>query len=327
MTSIRTLIILFALLLSGELIAQVPAFSQYWLSQQQTTATAMAHTTYTQVTAHYRKQLLAPALGYKTFGLSGSMPLYYKSSHKLFGTAGISLLHDESGAPGLLRTQGVVGGYTSHIHISSRHQLLGGVQLGYWHRSINWSKVSTDSQYQDGAPVAGADTGEQWSGQGSSVLQVNLGLGWHYTNEQGEQVARISLGAANVNRPKYKSLDNSKPEGTPLHLTVTGAVLALNTPAIAIEPGFILQQEQKHTQVAVGALFSKALAAGGSIAESLVGLSAYYSHQQAFRLSLQLLQPKFLVGIGYDIPAGTAADSRITSALEVHIGWRMQKGQ
>ncbi|AHM63537.1 hypothetical protein D770_26470 [Flammeovirgaceae bacterium 311] len=318
----RLLFLLMVLMLSGSAYAQLPGLSQFWLAPQTNTPAALTGSDYAQFSSHYRRQAISEDLGYHSYVLSGSLPLYYKEGNR-FGTAGLSLLHDRSGQFGLLTTNGLMASFSYETRLSTQHHLVGGLQAGYFNRGINWSKVRTDAQWQHGVYDPNAGVGENWTPERSGVLVINAGIGYHRLNQAGQNQLRIHLGASNLSKSSFDHLEGDREEPLPLGLTFFTDYVAYRNEYYELIPMLRWQWEAGLGDLHTGIMLKRALKAGG-VEDNHLGLAILYSGQQTAIFSLQLIQPTFLFAIGYDLALGEAAPAT-RNAVEASLGWRFNR--
>lgn len=311
------------LLLAGSAKAQLPTLSQFWLAPQLNTPAAVGGNDYMQVNAHYRRQSLSEDIQYQSFVLAAQLPLYYSSGKRL-GTAGLMLLQDRTGPQQALVTNGALASFTYDVSLSSKSHLLGGVQFGYFMRSFNWSKVSTDAQWQWGNYNPDLSVGENFSDERSGALQTNVGLGYYLIGADGSNSFQFSAGAYNLNRGRFTYLSDGRSEALPLLIAASATGVALRHASYDVSPMLRWQLEAGVHSLSGGALIRKGLKDGVSTESSHLGLGVLYRSQQAGSFTLQFAQPSFVLAIGYDIAFGKAS-AEARNAVEATLSWRLNK--
>lgn len=303
--------------------AQMPQSSQFWLNSPLNTPAAMAGSNYAQVSTHYRRQAVSEEMGSQSFVLNGTLPLFFGKANRM-GTAGISLLHDRSGEHGLLVTNGVLASYTYEVRLSHQHVLIGGLQAAYSSRGINWSKVSTDSQWQNGVYNPGTGTGESWSDERSGAFQANAGLGYRFADKMGQERFQLSAGAYNINRSSYQYLESALSEPLPLRLVAFASGVAVKNEFLELIPMLRWELEAGTTDITAGALLRRPLKQGVSSEEKHVGLGLFYSAEKTTVLALQFAQPAYFLAFSYDLSFGAQVKGT-SNAVEVSLAWRMNR--
>lgn len=320
----------FKLILTGLLLifincgvsyGQVPTFSGFWLTPQLTAPTAMAGSDAYQVSAHYRSQAIKDNIGYRTMLLSGRLPLYDRSGTH-FGTAGLSLMRDESGSSYLYTTSGVMLTYLYDASIAQRQHLVGGVQAGYYGRKIDWSKVTTNSQFVNGGFDPAADPGESFSGDPSQTFLANVGLAYYLTDFQGEQVFHLGAAIKNANGGSYNYLTESKSQAVPTAMTAYANLRLISNPTFMVVSDLFWQNRRNVNELRGGVQLRKGTSMRANIPDNHLGIGLYYAKDNTGTIALQFIQPNYLLGLSYDLAFGESPLPRIQNAVEVTLGWR-----
>lgn len=302
--------------------AQAPQSSQFWLNAPLNTPTAMSGSNYAQVSTHYRRQAISESLGNQSFVLNGSLPLYFGKANRI-GTAGISVLHDRTGQGGMLVTNGMLASFTYEVRLSHQHILVGGLQGGYFSRGINWSNVTTDSQWQYGQYNPGAGSGESWTDERSGTLQVNAGLGYRFADQTGSERFQISAGVYNANRGSFSYLENNVNDPIPLRMVAFASGLALHNEIMDVIPMLRWELEADITDISGGVLLRRPLKEGVPTGEKHLGLGLFYKAEKTTVLAMQFAQPSYFMAFSYDL--GFGSDTAGGNAVEVSLAWRMNR--
>lgn len=317
-------------LLSGAFIkaeAQTSNFTQYHLSPVYNSPGDLATSDYLQVLGHYRKQSLANEQGFKNMAISATYPLYYKDGGRRFGGIGLGIMTEASGAMGMLKETSIQSGYAYNWQITEKHHMSFGLQAGYFRRTIDASKVRTDSQYQNGIYVPGTEVGEDFRNLASHAFKADAGVTWYMLDEEGRKKYTAGLATFNVNRANYEYLDGEKQISEPIRYLAYGSMLAYEKDRIQIEPTFRFMFERNYTQLNVGSLFLYRFPpSAGTTADNHLGLGLWYSLNNAAIFSLQFMQADYVVSISYDLPASTKINQmQVNNGVELTLGWRMNR--
>lgn len=307
---------------------QTSNFSQYHLDPVFNSPGDLATSDYFQIMAHYRKQSLTQDQGFENMSLSGVYPLYYGGGRK-FGAIGLGVLTESSGWMGMLRENSIRAGYAYSLQLDRSNFVSVGLQGGYYRRSIDLNKVRTDGQYQNGQYTPGAPTGENFSENTSHAFKADAGVSWYMLDESGDEKLLLGASAFNINRANYSFLSSSNEIKEPVRFQLHGSIRALQGDRYALRPTFRYMYEKNYDQLNVGALFQYQLQQGkGSLAESHLGLGAWYSLNNAAVLALQYAQPSYVLAISYDLPAAQKVEySQVNNAIEISLGWRLNRGR
>ena len=314
-------IMLFMFICGTEAFAQLPTFSGFWRTPQLTAPTAMAGNNAYQVTAHYRRQGFEESTGYRTFMLSGQMPLYTRTNTH-FGTLGANLLRDETGSSYIFTTTGAMLTYLYDARLSSRHHLVGGVQGSYYWRKVDWSKVSTSNQYVNGHYDPAIGSGEEFSDDPGQAFLGNVGLAYYLTDSEGNQLFHLGAAYTNINNGSFTYLKNSKDQAVPQMLVGYAHVRLYSNSYFDVVSDLFWRSHQAVNDWVGGVRLRKGTGKRLSIADSHLGAGIYYSQDQSGIISLELVQPKWLFGISYDMVFGNDPLQKMQNAVEVSLGWR-----
>ena len=308
-------------MLNDSALAQLPTFSSFWLSPQITAPTAMAGSDAYQVSAHYRRQAFEEGLGYRTMLLSGQIPLYDKNNTR-FGTAGLSLVREESGSSFLLSTTGALLTYLYDAALAERHHLVGGVQAGYFRRGIDWSEVTTNNQYVDGHFDPAIGVGEEYGNDPGSAFTTNIGLAYYFADEKGNPVVHVGAGYTNLNKGSFTYLTEGNDQVVPQALVTYSYIRLFSNPYFEVMSNLYWRNENSVNDLIGGLQLRKGTRPRVEVAENHIGIGLYYTQEHTGIMSLQLIQPNWLVGISYDMAFGNEVLGNSQNAVEVTIGWR-----
>ena len=311
-------------LVGAEIFAQYTTPSSFWLSPQLTAPTAMSGHDYHQISAHYQKQALSANLGSRSMILSGQFPLYGKRNTQ-FGTVGLNILREESGASYLLSTSGALFTYNYTVNISNQHHLVGGLQAGYFARRLDWTKVTTRNQFADGSFNPGLDHGEGFSDYQSYALTTNIGLAYYLADRGGEQILHVGAGMINANKGRFTYLENDDNLAEPVKWIAYTQLRLFSSPSFDVISNMYWQQESSVSDFVGGLQLRKGLDRRKTVAEEHLGVGLYYSPDHTATMGMQMARQQWLLGANYSLPIGDKILQRAQSTVEVTIGWRMQR--
>ena len=300
-------------------------FSQYHLNPVYTSPGDLATTDYFQLMGHFRKQSLSSDRGYQHMAFSGIYPLYYKGEGRRFGAIGMGISNENTGLQGILKESSFRAGYAYNLQLSQRQFVSIGLQGGYYRRSIDGSRISTDQQYVDGVYVPGLPSGELLGDGVSQAFRADGGASWYGVDVAGNQQFSLGISAFNVNRASYSFLSGSDGAPDPIRYQAHGSVRVLERDKISIMPTFRYMLERNDGLLSMGSLFMYQLAEETAAHESHLGFGAWYSLNNSTTLSMQFAQPAYILSLSYDVPLATKIDQRAGNAVELTFGWRLNK--
>ncbi|TAH25110.1 MAG: type IX secretion system membrane protein PorP/SprF [Cytophagales bacterium] len=172
-----------------------------------------AHTGYFEgnlrAVANYRRQWNSITIPYQTFGLS----IDTKGLPQIKNTAfGLGVYNDQTGDSKLNTFSGTIAlAQTIPFNKKSTQGITLGVHLGITQRSINYSGLRFDSQYDGSAHNPNLSSNEDLSMQRIIYPNVHLGIAWfkHLSNRK-----KLNIGTAvyHINRPNQSFFSaNSSP--------------------------------------------------------------------------------------------------------------------
>lgn len=136
---------------------------------------------------------------YNTFGLSAE-----KSGLGDYNnlSAGLNFLHDITGDSRYRTTEiNLSGAYQAYISTDSAHRISAGLQLGFTRKSIDYTDLSFDSQYNGIAYDPTASSGENFLNEGRGY--INLGTGLTYRYDMKERMwGEVGIGLFNLLKPR-----------------------------------------------------------------------------------------------------------------------------
>ncbi len=305
--------------------AQMNNLSQYHLTPVYTSPAESGMSDYFQVLMHYRKQSLAGDQGYENVSVSGTYPLRYKDGRR-FGGLALGISSESSGMLGIFKEQNVKAGYAYNWQASSMHHVSIGLHGGYYRTSLALGNITTDAQYQDGAYNPGHELGETFSGDVSQAFRIDAGATWYGTDASGNRMFSLGFAAFNVNGTGYKFMSSDKGERLPVRYQAYGSLKAYTHDRLEIVPTFRYMREKNYDQLNVGSLFLYQLQTEGNTAESHLGIGIWYSLNNAAIVSLQWMQPSYILSLSYDVSASSdIQQGQVNNGVEFTLGWRMNK--
>lgn len=150
--------------------------------------------------AMLRRQWNSVTVPYKTISLGGDIRLTLLNDRLKGLGAGLLINHDDAG-DGRLRTLDVrlFSSYRKPINTDSAHFFRAGIMLGFSQRSIDYSKLSFDNQYNGDSWDPLAPTGENGAGDKATWMDIGFGLGWDIVGENSTWDFGVST--THLNRP------------------------------------------------------------------------------------------------------------------------------
>jgi type IX secretion system PorP/SprF family membrane protein len=275
-----------------------------------------------RVQAVYRDQWNSFTNAYRT----GSLNAEYKmpvGRGDDFLTTGMQVLFDKAGSAGLTSTH-VMPALNYHKSLSGDKvsYLSLGFMGGMIRKSIDLSKISTNSQYGGGGYDPTAPTGEQLTVPSFTSWDASVGMSFN-TSFGVDQLNSMFLGAAyhHLNRPKNSFYRNPEIELSPKFVFSSGVKLIVDDYTyVTLHADHSTQGTFKET--IGGAMYSYKI--GGLVDEPLytVHAGAFLRWKDAFVPVVKMDMQSLSVAVSYDVnmsPLKTASMGR--GGFELSLTW------
>ncbi len=336
MTSLKTLkltLVLGCLALTQSLFAQQMNFSQYMLTPMLNNPSLISLSDEIKVDAGYRNQFGGKGSNYSTPFLAAFKPFYQetnKEQFRKFGAGGIQFLNDRTGFSGMLATTGFSFSYAHIANLSRRDWFSFGLQPGFYQRRIDFSKLSSGSQwdgfngtYDPSLPLNESITGTERV----SFFTINAGMTYVRENANGDPFFTFSLGANNLTRPNISL--NDKSFANPVNWNIQTSLMAFEDNQFLIKPTIRHIQVRNQSQTNIGSYaYYKLKEKMGFLSKGNIGLGLWYSNQNALITSLEINQKDWALAFSYDFLVSTLAEaSNSMGAPEIIVGFRKYLGK
>lgn len=160
----------------------------------------------------YRKQWASIPVPYKTMTVFGDVQLMRDKLYNGWLAAGFTLLKDEAGT-GALQSTKAYGSIAYHQMIGESSLLSTGFNIGYVNKRINTSKLTFDNQWNGKFFDITAPTGEDFSTNNISYLDIHAGVNYSIFPSENSYV-NMGASVQHVNRPKETFYDGLTDSGS-----------------------------------------------------------------------------------------------------------------
>ncbi len=282
-----------------------------------------------EVTANYKSQWssISPNAPYQTMMLSYDGRFNQKKWKTRWLALGVNLFNDKAGDGGMRTMQGNISfGY--HTQLSQKSTLGGCLVGGYAMRSIDYSKLTWDEQYVNGAYNPSASSNEPVSSGSYGFADFGLGVLYQYTKGQmyssANDMVIVHVGAAatHLNSPQYSFYANSKQT---LYPKITGhfeALIGIKNSNLSLIPGLIYNHQGPSSEVLPGCYFRYMLKEEskftGYVKGASIMIGTHYRVKDAFIPSVQFEMAEYTIGISYDFNV-----SNLTTATSAKGGFEI----
>lgn len=300
----------FSLVFSLSVIGQDIHFSQYNLTPLVVNPAQAGAYRSLEVIANYKTQWtsISPN-GYKTMMLSYDGRLMQKKWKSRWLATGVNLFNDKAG-DGNMKTMQVNAYVGYHTQLSQRSTLGGALVGGFAQRSIDYSKLTWDSQYISGTFDPAAQNNEPVGDTKYGYPDLGLGILYQYTKGQlysstnDMLIIHSGFAITHLNKPKYAFYNSNER----LFTKITGhadALIGIKNTNICILPGVIYMRQGPASEVIPGCYFRYMLKESSKLTGYVKGASVMVGTslrvKDAFIPSVQFELAEYTIGFSYDM--------------------------
>ncbi len=266
-----------------------------------------------QAIANYKSQWTSISPNaYKTIMLAADGRLMQKKWKTSWLGTGINLFQDKAG-DGNMKTMQANISFGYHTQLNDNSVLGGCLLAGFAGRSIDYSKLTWDEQYQNGVfdPVANP-SGEEYLQGKNKFGYPDFGLGILYQFNKGQRysttnnmiIINAGLALTHLNTPKYSYYSSAEK----LYMKTVGhidALIGVKNTNLAIAPGLLYMKQGPSSEFLPGMYFRYMLREESQFTGFVKGASimvgTHLRIKDAFIPSVQFEIAEYTVGISYDM--------------------------
>ena len=250
---------------------------------------------------------------YNTLGLSADMsePLGLQNTG-----AGISILHDLTG-DSRYKTLDINLSLSRQFYLSSDsvHSLSSGLLLGFSRKSIDYTNLQFDRQYNGAFYDPNLSSNETFSNQGQSF--INLGLGGTYMYNRGNRLfGEVGMSLFNINKPRQSFFNDDDIRRDRRFLLQLRGGYPINYD-LDIQPTVAIMFQGKYKEIILGSLVKYTLVNARDDYRALYA-GLLYRNSDAGYLYLGMDYDSWTVGLSYDLNV-----SRLQPASLKRGGWEV----
>ena len=248
--------------------------------------------------ASHRNQWSAVSQPYQTFTISYDRPVKLSGNAFPHHHAGIVINSDKAGDGDFGTLQALLSySYLIAIGKDSLHFLSAGVQAGIVQRSVNFSSLTFDSQFDGDVFNPSGFSGESPSQNSFAYADVNVGLNWSSLFDSGVLEGGISL--QHINKPNQTFYDGDKLP-LPMRWQINLSPVFKAGESVTLLPAVLFMQQSKFSEL-MGGLEAKLNLKKTSTRKLAFGLGAYARLKDALIPAVALYYNNLRVGLSYDI--------------------------
>jgi len=306
----KNISLLFVCVLTRFAFGQDPHFSQYNNSPLLLNPANAGLNNNLRANINYRQQWRSVANPFKTAGFSFDANVTKDKYSKASLGVGIQLINDQSGDAKLNLNQGNIN-ISSVIRLDADSKLSVGLMGGFGTRSINYSALRWESQYQNGSYNASVNSGENLASSSFSYMDAGAGIAWSYGKDQGYITQNngvkltFGLSAFHFGIPKTTFIGSSDDKMNTKFIFHGRGEFGKQNTNLTFIPELVFVQQSSLREIIVGNTFRYLLSEGshftGFTKSSAISLGLNYRVKDALIASFGIDYGNFSVYMGYDI--------------------------
>lgn len=302
--------------------SQDPHFSQYRMTPLLLNPARAGLGLDMRAQASYRQQWKSVATPFSTAAFSFDMNATRKKKRKADIGIGVQFLNDKAGDAKVSMNQGNLN-LSGILNFGPSSKLGLGLMGGFGQRSIDYSSLRWESQYQNGAYNSGLASGESLSSNSFNYFDAGTGICYSYGKDQGYMTqnasTRFTIGASAFHfRLPLSSFQGVSSERLSTKFIGHASMeLGKRNTNLTFIPEVIYVRQNTQEEVIIGNVFRYLLVEGshftGFVQSSAVSLGVNYRVKDALITTLILEYAQYCIGFSYDInvsPLTTSSKSR-----------------
>lgn len=280
----------------------------------------------TRVMANLRQQWSSLGSPYSTSLLAADTKLFNEEvlTQNPFNM-GIQFVTDKS-MKGAFQTNFITATSSYHVALNFKgDQTLGlGMSIGYGNRKIDFSSLSTETQFTDAGFDLSLPNGELGLGSVKPYLTTGAGLLYCYNNESEGTFFDLGISAFNLNQPLQSFLYDSK-EVVPMRYSAQASIQKYMYGNLLMNVK-MLYQSQASTDYLVSGVSLARLMEEDDVEADMIGLGLWYRTGDVVAPMIFGEFKQFKLGLTYDIQInGLRKSTMPASSMELSLQWRMVK--
>lgn len=272
---------------------------------------------------NYRNQWTTVNSNYQTTAAAFETALLKKKSGGNFLGVGVNILSDKAGIGALKRLAFNLGA-AYHLQVNDKNKIGIGLQGGFAQRSIDFSKLTWDNQY-DGTQYNAAIDPEEYFAENNNYIDVGAGFNWGYTISNTADL-NAGVGVFHVNQPN-QSFINTAPNNLPMKIVAQGlGRFTKRGSDLAYYPNFMVALQGPSKEITAGMsmryMLKESSKYTGFIKGNAVYFGADYRLGDAAIILLGLEISDWKVGMSYDVNiSGFRKATGGMGAIELSLVW------
>ncbi len=318
MKSIKFIIIVVFGLVSLHSKAQDPHFSQYRMTSLMVNPGNAGFNYNLRAAANYRQQWKSVATPFSTSAFSFDMNTSKKKNNKGSIGVGLQFLNDKAGDAKMGMTQGNIN-VSGILQLDEKSKLSLGLMGGFGQRTIDYSALRWENQYQNGAFDANNTTGENLGSNSTTYMDAGAGFVWQYGKDPGyitqNNGVKVNFGASvsHFGLPSTSYFGSSIEKMNTKFIAHGSVEFGKENTNLTFIPEFYFVQQGPQREILIGNVFRYLINEGskvtGFVKSSAVSLGVNYRVKDALITSIMLEYANYSVGFSYDINISSLSTS------------------
>lgn len=297
--------------------AQEPNFSMYHYAPFFTNPGQIGSVEDVRLMLNYRNQAIEAGDNFRSSSISAYYPIFI-GNHRLV-IAG-NFLNDQ--ASDFVSTNGGLLGVAYSIQMSANSALSLGMQGGYFQRKTG-SDFTTDDQFVNGVFDPNIVSGDAVLNQTKSYPTLSGGVYYQVSDGSGRDKAFIGASIFNGTEPNISFAD-AEDDNLPLSLKATAGYRVYQGMKFSVMPTMRWINQADNNFFNLGSRFGYELESTEE-GSKRVELGLWYNTNDLGVFSIAYEQPKFTVGVSYDLPVGEELNTGQNGIFELAISFRLKR--
>lgn len=247
-----------------------------------------------------KSQWQSVTVPYQTISISFDMPAYKRKYHKDAIGAGIVINTDIAGDSHFSTTYPAISAsYIRMLDRNAMHLLSAGVQFGYYFRSIKYSELYFDNQFNGNYYDPNLGNNEIFNRMGYSYADLGLGINYIYLQSRDRNYfAGVSL--SHLMRPQQSFMGDNEIKLDMKLISYAGAEIGVS-PVIDAIPEIMFMDQGQYRELLIG-IRGKYIQNRYSILEyTSINAGIFYRNKDAMVFTTGFDYKQFSFGLSYDM--------------------------
>ncbi len=257
---------------------------------------------------NYRQQWRSITDPFTTMAASADAKLFSQSSRSSSFGAGILIMNDRSGGAHLNTFQaGIVT--SAKVPIFDNQNISGGIGVSFLQRSVDFSMLSWDKQYDGLLFNSNLSTGENMINNRVNAMDISAGIQWSYgkgattLSSNDNFGTQVGIAFFHLNKPSISFDNNSLSYWRMVfHSTLSYGIKNSN---IQVSPSFFATFQGPSRMFYLGTIVKYKLQESSKYTDYIlartINIGTFYRFGDAIVLNTQLEWGQYAFGISYDI--------------------------